>query len=382
MIVKRFTGKTAEEALAMAKWELGEDAIILSSGKARESWWKFWQSGFQVLVATDYSRRSAATAAHEAAPTVLADDQPVVTPVVQVTRLVPHSESVQPAGGVDGHEWGRVIHLLEGLEERLDRMGPQSDIESSEAYEWFRLRGVSELWAHKLAEAAAHLQTADPELALHDAIRQSLLERLAPPSPIALAEPATVLFIGPTGSGKTTTIAKLAAYCHLERQKSVLLISTDTFRVAAVEQLRTYSEIIGVPFQIALRPQDIPHILKDRQWDVVLIDTAGHSFNHSLYMAEIRSIAELSQANDIQLVLPATMDASLMCETALKFGEGLSPKISFTKTDEVRHLGSVLTTALTLGWPLAYLTDGQNVPDDIQVAFPETVIKLLDGGTP
>ena len=382
MIVKRFNGRTAEEALAMAKWELGEDAIILSSGKARESWWKFWQSGFQVLVATDYARRNGAAASHEAAPTVTVDRNEAA-PVVHVARLPESSVSSlrsAPEPTTVG-QLDHVIQMLEGLGQRLERIEGGSENEGAgEIYEWLRARGVADVWAVKLADAAVRYREGDDSVSAVAAVRASLLERLAPPAPIALAEPATVLFIGPTGSGKTTTIAKLAAYCRLERQKSVLLISTDTYRVAAVEQLRTYSEIIGVPFQVALRPQDIPHILKDRQADVVLIDTAGHSFNHSLYMSEIRTIAELSRANDIQLVLPATMDAELMCATALKFGEGLAAKVCFTKTDEVRYPGALLTCALTLGWPLSYITDGQNVPDDIQVAFPETIVNLLAGG--
>ena len=171
-----------------------------------------------------------------------------------------------------------VVKMLEGLEQRLDRMGRgDGDRQDGEAYEWMRTRGILEPWALKLAEVATRYYDSGEYESLTAAVRASLLERLSPPAPIALAEPATVLFIGPTGSGKTTTIAKLAAYCRLERQKSVLLISTDTYRVAAVEQLRTYSEIIGVPFHVALRPQDIPHIMKGRDADVVLIDTAGLS---------------------------------------------------------------------------------------------------------
>lgn len=378
MIVKRFSGRTAEEALAMAKWELGEDAIILSSGKARDHWWKFWQSNFQVLVATDYPRRNAATAAHEAAPTMLDTPRSAdVAPVVQVGGM-PTPSPTRETHAAD-NRLDHVISMLEGLGQRLERMEGHADDATAEAYQWLFSRGIADHWARKLAESVRQYQE-ETEADFEEAVKETLLERLGPPAPIALAEPATVLFIGPTGSGKTTTIAKLAAYCHLERQKSVLLISTDTFRVAAVEQLKTYSEIIGVPFQVALRPQDIPQILKDRQWDVVLIDTAGHSFNHALYMSEIRTIAEVSRATDIHLVLPATMDAELMCETALRFGDGLNPKICFTKTDEVRYAGSLLTAALTLGWPLSYVTDGQNVPDDIQVAFGETLVGLLKGG--
>lgn len=379
MIVKRFTARTAEEALAMAKWELGEDAIILSSGKARDPWWRFWQSGFQVLVATDYTRRSAATAAQEAAPTMTASAEAI--PVIQVGSVSPVPSHREPAISNEAADYRMddVIHMLEGLGERLDRMQGIDDPEVEDTYQWLLERHVQDGWARKLADSVQTMMQ-EGEFGRDEALSEVLEERLGPPQPIALADPATVLFVGPTGSGKTTTIAKLAAYCHLERKKSVLLISTDTFRVAAVEQLKTYSEIIGIPFQVALRPQDIPHILKDRKADVVLIDTAGHSLNHALYMSEIRTVAELSRANDIQLVLPASMDSSLMQETARRFADGLSPKVCFTKVDEVQHIGGLLSCALTLGWPLSYLTDGQNVPDDIQVAFAKTLAMLLKGG--
>ncbi|PSR23362.1 MAG: flagellar biosynthesis protein FlhF [Sulfobacillus acidophilus] len=379
MIVKRFVGKTAEEALARAKWELGDDAIILSSGKARDSWWKFWESGFQVLVATDYSRKNGATAAREAAPTVMEGQAPPVVQIGRIPESMPDPVATITTSSSTQDRLDQMMEMLEGFGQRLERIAFRDDDNRTDIYQWLVKRGVSEGWALKLAESAAQYRETR-HATIGEAVRETFLERLLPPAPIALAEPATVLFIGPTGSGKTTTIAKLAAYCHLERQKSVLLISTDTFRVAAVEQLRTYAEIIGVPLQIALRPQDIPHILKDRQADVVLIDTAGHSLNHTLYMSEIRTIAELSHANDIELVLPATMDAELMCETALKFGQGLNPKVCMTKIDEIRNPGPMLTTALTLGWPLSYVTDGQNVPEDIQVAFPETLVNLLEGG--
>lgn len=366
MIVKRFSGKSAEEALALAKWELGDDAIILSSGKAKDRWWKIWETGFQVLVATDFPHNNpssrVAPAPQEAASLV---ESPVV-------------EFPSPSPGPPDSRLDDVLSLLEGLNHRMERLEGLPDDATSARYEWLLNRGMSEVWARKLAEEASRVGEETGREGTQ-AIEAALLERLAPPSPISLAEPQVVLFVGPTGSGKTTTIAKLAAYCRLERQKSVLLISTDTFRVAAAEQLKTYSEIIGVPFRVALRPQDIAPILKEHPWDVVLIDTAGHSLNHAMYMAEIRTLAELSHATAIQLVLPATMASDLMVETALKFGDGLSPRICFTKLDEVHYSGALMSTVLTLGWPVSYLTDGQNVPDDIQVAFPETLWGWLKG---
>lgn len=366
MIVKRFSGRSAEEALALAKWELGDDAIILSSGKARDRWWKFWESGFQVLVAADYPRKTAsANGAEEAASTRV----PVESPV--------------GSGGRDtavDHKLDDVITLVQKLGQRLDRLAPVTDNPAQQEWEeWFLTRGVTPYWARELAQELLRLagENGNPL----DALGPLINDRLGPPAPIHLTDAARVLFLGPTGSGKTTTIAKLAAYFHLERQKSVLLISNDTFRVAAAEQLKTFAEIIGVPFQVALRPQDIPDLMTRHPADVVLIDTAGHSPQQAMYLAELRSLVDLAKPTDIQLVLPATMHPDLLTDVATRFAEGLPAKLCFTKLDEVRYPGAVLAAALSLGWPLSYFTDGQHVPDDIQVAFADRLAEWLQGGT-
>lgn len=362
MIVKRFSGRTAEEALAIAKWEMGEDAIVLSSGQARDRWWKVWQTGFQVLVATDLPRgraRENQTGIDQAAPTRAADTWATV-----------------PLPG--DLPWQKLLDTLTGIERRLDRIGGQEDSRANAVTQWFVDRHIAEPWARQLASLVEVGEGQD----IAQAAMAPLVQALPPPAPISLAEPGSVVFVGPTGSGKTTTIAKLAAYFRLQKERSVLLISCDTFRVAAVEQLKTYAEILGVPFKVALRPQEVADARRDVPADVTLIDTAGHSLHQALYLAEIRSIVEAAQAKDVEVVLPATMDPRLLVDTAQKFGQGLPAKLCLTKLDEALMGGGLVTAILELGWPVSYLTDGQGVPDDIQVAFPETLAQWVVKGGP
>ncbi len=371
MIVKRYTGKTAEEALVLAKWELGEDAIILSSGKARDRWWKFWEQGFQVLVATDYPKKVPSEAVAESSA------KPIVGHRESAATETLDSLETDAAG----ERLAQVLDLLQGLDRRLDRIEGIPAGVGETVYQRLLEQEVTESWARRLAhEAAEDARSEADDDATDSVISRVILRHLPRPSPISLAESTVVVVMGPTGSGKTTTIAKLAAYFHLEQKKSVLLITTDTFRVAAVEQIKTYAEILGIPLAVALRPQDIPDLIRATPADVVLMDTAGHSVNHALSMAELQSIVQYAKAREVMVTLPSTMIPTAMVETAHRFAGDLPVKLCLTKVDEARHGGPALSALLSLGWPVAYLTDGQGVPDDIRVAFPETIAQWIVKG--
>ncbi len=377
MIVKRYTGKTAEEALILAKWELGEEAIILSSGKARDRWWKFWETGYQVLVATDYPTAKDRDGTRVAEPPPLPQavvsslEETAVTAYASTDALMTEDRSA---------ELSQVLDLLKGLDRRLDRIEGIPAGRAEEVYDWLMQEEVVDNWARRLAHELAQAEDVPDDETLEATITRIVADHLAPPQPISVAEATVVVLIGPTGSGKTTTIAKLAAYFHLEQKKSVLLITTDTYRVAAVEQIKTYAEILGVPLEVAMRPQDIPAMVHKNPADVVLIDTAGHSVNHALYMAEIQTIVQYAKAREILLTLPATMGPTTMVETAHRLAGDRAVKLCITKVDEAHHGGASVSALLSLGWPLAYITDGQGVPDDIRVAFPDTIAQWIAKG--
>lgn len=391
MIVKRFVGDTAEIALFRAKSELGDDAIILSSGPVRDAWWRFWQQRYQVLVAADVERRpngsagkpvSAArpapprrepTEEHLELPVLPVPDREAVEVPIPATVAVKHPlEGTVPSAGPlsPSPAWDEVMGMLRGMDDRLRLLGITPQGSSGEAYERLLASGLMPHWAERLAlEIPADGKEWQPRL------EQALIERLGPPQPVSLKEPVVLTAIGPTGSGKTTTLAKLAAHFTLVKKKRVLLVTTDTFRVAAPEQLKTFALILGVPLEIANRPHDVEQAVARGTYDVVLVDTAGRSPFHDLHMAEIQSMVKAARTSELLVMLPATMGPEAMVSAARKFSGGQSGKLCFTKLDEAERPGSVISAALELGWPLSYMTDGQNVPEDIAIADTERLAR-------
>lgn len=195
--------------------------------------------------------------------------------------------------------------------------------------------------------------------------------------------PVVAPLVGPTGVGKTTTIAKLAANFAMLAKKSVGLVTVDTYRIAAVEQLRAYANIIGIELLVAYTPDELRRAvdsLADR--DLILIDTAGRSQHHAMHMAELRSFLDVLQEPEVHLVLSATTRLQDMREIIERFrGIGFQ-RLVVTKLDETRSYGSLYMAPRWAGAPLAYLTTGQSVPDDIEVAEGEHVARLILGDAP
>lgn len=188
-----------------------------------------------------------------------------------------------------------------------------------------------------------------------------------------------VTLIGPTGVGKTTTIAKLAANFALVSGRNVGLITVDTYRIAAVEQLRTYAEIIGVPLEVAYNPRELRNAvtrLHDR--DLILIDTAGRSQNNYLQMAELKTYLEGIDV-EIHLVVSATTKVEDVNEIIRIFGQLSVDRVIITKLDETNSHGVILHSCVRAGVPLAFVTNGQGVPEDIEVACAEKLAQLILG---
>lgn len=188
-----------------------------------------------------------------------------------------------------------------------------------------------------------------------------------------------VVLIGPTGVGKTTTIAKIAANFSLIGAKNVGLITVDTYRIAAVEQLKTYAEIIGIPVQVAYSPRELKDSIgkmKDR--DLVLIDTAGRSQNNYLQIAELKNYLAGIDA-EVHLVISATTKAQDVDEIIKAFGQVSIDRVIITKLDETSTYGVILQTCERTRAPLSFVTTGQGVPEDIDVATNEKIAQLILG---
>lgn len=224
------------------------------------------------------------------------------------------------------------------------------------------------------------------ELAKDATVRRSAIAALAAMIPCAPADPAsrvgarplTMAFVGPTGVGKTTTIAKLAALFKLREHRRVGLITTDTYRIAAVEQLRTYAEIIGLPLRVATTPAEVADATAAlRECDVVLMDTAGRPPRDAARLAETRDLMAAARPTHVHLVLSASAAPAVMAQAADRFA-ALSPtRLLVTKLDEAGPLGPLVGLVRRVALPLSYATHGQEVPDHITPASADRLAELV-----
>jgi flagellar biosynthesis protein FlhF len=187
--------------------------------------------------------------------------------------------------------------------------------------------------------------------------------------PTVLDTRQVIAVVGPTGVGKTTTLAKLAAKFSLEQGKKVALVTADTYRIGAVEQLRTYARIMGVPLEIAISPEEVAAgVEKHQDKDVVLIDTVGRSQRSDEHLQELKAFVDAASPTETHLVIAASLAPEIQREAVEKF-KMLSPtRLIITKLDESPNRGCVVNLPLSTGLGISCMTAGQNVPQDIDFA--------------
>ena len=189
-----------------------------------------------------------------------------------------------------------------------------------------------------------------------------------------------VALVGSTGVGKTTTIAKLAANLRLREGIKMGLVTVDTYRIAAVEQLRTYAEIIDLPMRVVTNPLEMRRTMDELVGlDLVLIDTAGRSPRDELQIQELKRLLVEAQVDEVHLVLSLTAGLRSLLATAEKFAAAGTTSLVLTKLDEAASMGTVLSLCRKVQLPISYLTTGQDVPDDIEPARSSRVARLVLG---
>ncbi len=232
------------------------------------------------------------------------------------------------------------------------------------------------------------------ERADHSTARSGVLAALARAIPVAPpvpppqrqpdGRPFTLAIVGPTGAGKTTTLAKLAAQLRLRQSRKVALITADAYRMAAIDQLRAYAQILSVPVKVALTPQELTsHLESLHDCDAVLLDTPGRSHHDAPRLAELRSLMQAARPHETHLALPATLAPPVLARTLERFASLTPNRVVLTKLDEAITIGPLFAAWSAMMPPISYLTTGQEVPDDLTPASAERLARwALDGLPP
>lgn len=349
MQVKTFKAPTMEKALALVKKELGPDAIILSSRKVGGS----GEPMFEVSAARDQQ-------------TAVAAADPGLTDEIR-----------------DGvREIKSFLSLLISSKERLADF--HGDEPLAELYHSLLVRGLDERQAFLLLKKAISDLNGDHSdgTRILSAFCRHFAAGISCARPFRILSnstgPAVFTFLGPTGVGKTTTLAKLAAYLKLKRRIDLGVISLDTYRIGAVDQLQTYTRILEVPLSVAQSKAELTDAMNElRHCDAVLVDTTGRNYLNREHVHVLQSLFQDRRKFTHFLVLAATAKDEDLKRTILHFREMDINSLIFTKLDETVHHGCMLNQLLRFNYPISYMGMGQRVPEDIELATPKRLLSFV-----
>ncbi len=376
MEIKTYRAKTMQQALNLVRANLGPEATVLHTRELNGGLLGRLLLGRQYEIAASVASApvSQETPTPIAQPTAM---PPAALPIEQDYRAMYRNDFRQ--------HMGEELDELKALAAQLQEEGPTSSHrEMPEAL----FRVYTDMIESDLEEAVARefveriesrVEPTDP-IALRAELVRLLEAELQVTGPIRADgnRRRLVALVGPTGVGKTTTIAKLAANYRLRENKRVGLVTVDTYRIAAVEQLRTYADIIDLPMEVVSTPREMREAA-DRMsdLDLVLMDTAGRSPRDEVRIQELKSMLAEAQPDEVHLVLSATGSSRSLISTAQQFSAVGTTAMVITKLDEAMGLGNLLSLTRSCSLPISYLTDGQNVPDDIQTAESQKLAQLI-----
>lgn len=425
MIIKKFLGKTEEEAVSKARSELGDALVIMNvksvKPKGLFSFFKPQLREVTVALEEDMQNNSLAVKQkEELSPKQESDFRSAVAAVNEITRehfvqddapKVENKAQVEKNAPVQTQQQSTKPETTANQsEKKIEKEQAQVKAESKMVEElsfsqssedgnntnvaFFKLlytmmmeNEVDEHVANQLIdELDRSMKPNMPIDFMLSNVYQKMILKFGQSSTITPAQkgPKVVFFIGPTGVGKTTTIAKIASKFRVMDKKKVALLTADTYRIAATEQLRTYANILKVPFGIIYKAEEMETAYQDyKDYDYILVDTAGHSHHNDEQrqnMNEFVSALDRSVEKEVYLVVSATTKYSDLISIANAYQMLTDYKLIFTKLDETTTLGNLLNLKIHTGAQMSYITCGQNVPDDIEVFNAQETVKRLLGG--
>lgn len=407
MIVKKFQALTETEAVMKAKEELGSGAVVLNVKTLK-------QRGIFRLFRKDVIEVTAALEEKDFAQGISGNKHNFKSNAVvsssSINMVADEKLDIVPESAVLEEKLDSLHNMLRNqLDKETDFEKAINDVTYSKQEEKKEVKekensnfkflqliytklidnDVNEKYANMIiSEIEGSLKKESNIDNLLSGVYQKIILKLEEPKPITIGKkPKVAFFIGPTGVGKTTTIAKIASTFKLVHQTKVAFITADTYRIAAVEQLNTYASIIDCPVDVVYSVDEIEECLKRYQaYDLILVDTAGRSHKNDEQMTEIieliQKVVDMQDIYDVEIFL--TLSITTKYKDLVRITEAYKDvqeyKIIFTKLDETCCLGNILNLKLLTNAPLSYTTSGQNVPNDIEVINEQGLAKQLLGG--
>lgn len=373
------------EAMKKIRKDLGKEAVILNSKIIYTGGFfgLFRKKNIEVIAALDNDMV-----------------QPSQIEKIDFSRVETNSEmkqkdmqSPQPVQNKTGENKEMIlkeIHDVKQLIKQITSQGHSSSVHIPspyrEIYQKLLSQNISETILQQLTEDIyehyySKKEQVDKDNA-YDFIVQSLVEYIKPLEFGAALQKKYIALIGPTGVGKTTTLAKIASIKSIEQKKKVAFITTDTYRIAAVEQLKTYAKILNVPIEVCYNLNDFKQAVeKFTAFDHVFIDTAGRNFRNKKHIEDLKKTIDFHTEMETYLVFSLTAKEEDLEMIYQQFSNIPIDKLIFTKLDETSCCGSLLNLSYKYHKPIAFITTGQDVPDDIIVATQHTIINQIVGET-